>query len=206
MNVVALIVIAAYIAGLSYIMFVLNLTIWAKRANDIPLRRCRAMTSLLETTRRYRVRPLISARHQTPASQQPLLPSSTTMSSFFTKLAEKAQTAYNESPISGQVSQLSSKVAAHTGTTQGTTGESAAQQSGAGGAFGTKSPLVTNLTHQFRTLQMQYSGCVSQLHASRRDSDGSRDASDRLDPFRRLSRPRRVSPSILRRSLAMESP
>ena len=71
------------------------------------------------------------------------------MSSFFNSLADKAQTALNSSSI-GQ--QIQSKLGGVTGEHHGGAGEGSAQ-----GGPGGKSSTLGNLTHQFRSLQMQYS-------------------------------------------------
>ncbi|KLO20220.1 hypothetical protein SCHPADRAFT_992308 [Schizopora paradoxa] len=71
------------------------------------------------------------------------------MSSFFNSLADKAQTALNSSSI-GQ--QIQSKLGGVTGEHQAGAGEGSAQ-----GGPGGRNSTLGNLTHQFRSLQMQYS-------------------------------------------------
>lgn len=74
------------------------------------------------------------------------------MSSFFSSLADKAHSAYKDSPLSAQVSQLQAKL--QSGQEHPTANEAAAQ-----GGPGAKSHTLGQLQHQFRTMQMQYS-CV----------------------------------------------
>lgn len=75
------------------------------------------------------------------------------MSSFFSSLASKAQNAYEQSPISGQVSQLQSKLQQQH---QSDPEQPSANQAAAQGGIGAKSQVLGNITHQFRNLQMQY--------------------------------------------------
>lgn len=76
------------------------------------------------------------------------------MSSFLSSLASKAQSAYEQSPIAGQVADLQSKLQQKTGSADHkehpTANEAAAQ-----GGYAGKSRTLGNLTHQFRTFQMQ---------------------------------------------------
>ena len=71
------------------------------------------------------------------------------MSSFLSSLASKAQSALEQSPIAGQVSQLQSKL-------QGGTEHPTANEAAAHG--GVSSRALGNLSYQFRNLQMQYGG------------------------------------------------
>lgn len=68
------------------------------------------------------------------------------MSSFFSSLANKAQSAYEQSPISSQVSQLQTKL--------GSTG--AANETATPGQGTQTTGLRGNIVHQFRNLQLQY--------------------------------------------------
>ena len=82
---------------------------------------------------------------------------STTMSSFFSSLATKAQSAYEQSPISSQVSHLQAKL--QKSSDQGGTGSAeqpSANQAASQGGVGAKSQVLGSITHQFRNLQMQY--------------------------------------------------
>ncbi|KAI5124602.1 hypothetical protein M0805_004213 [Coniferiporia weirii] len=75
------------------------------------------------------------------------------MSSFFSSLANKAQTAFEGSPLADQVSQLQSKLQSHGGSAERPTANEAAAQ----GGLGARSNALGSITHQFKTLQMQYS-------------------------------------------------
>ena len=70
------------------------------------------------------------------------------MSSFFSSLANKAQSAYDASPISSQVQQLQSKLGS-SGT--GTEGSAAGHGQG-----DQPTGFRGNIVHQFRNLQLQY--------------------------------------------------
>lgn len=74
------------------------------------------------------------------------------MSTFFSSLASKAQSAYEQSPLSAQVAQIQNKIQSHGGS-----GEQSANQAAQGGS---KSQVLGTLTHQFRNLQMQYSTVI----------------------------------------------
>lgn len=133
--------------------------------NDIPIwdsdvvcgTECREMNGAPHAPSRYKA--------LAPQSSCSTSSFATTMSSYLSSLAEKAQNAFNESPLAAQVQQLQSKVQQHSsgpsaGTQQPTANDPAAQ--GDTGVAG-KSPLMGNLTHQLRNFQMQYScvGCRS---------------------------------------------
>ncbi|KAL5518845.1 LSP1 [Sanghuangporus vaninii] len=79
------------------------------------------------------------------------------MSSFFSSLTTKAQSVYEQSPLSSQVSHLQSKLhkeQEHGGA--GSAEQPTANQSAAQGGIGAKSQVLGNITYQFRNLQMQY--------------------------------------------------
>lgn len=73
--------------------------------------------------------------------------------SFLSSLTTKAQSAWEESPLSSQVQQLQSKL----GGSGHKTGQPSANEAAAQGGIADKNPLLGNITHQFRTMQMQYS-------------------------------------------------
>ncbi|THH06808.1 hypothetical protein EW145_g3830 [Phellinidium pouzarii] len=72
------------------------------------------------------------------------------MPSFLSSLANKAQTAYEGSPLAGQVTQIQSKLQSHGGADTSAGGD-------AQGGLGAKSSALGNIHHQFKQLQMQYS-------------------------------------------------
>ncbi|KAL5495166.1 LSP1 [Sanghuangporus weigelae] len=79
------------------------------------------------------------------------------MSSFFSSIATKAQSVYEQSPLSSQVSHLQSKVQKqqeHGGADSAE--QPTANQSAAQGGIGAKSQVLGSITYQFRNLQMQY--------------------------------------------------
>ncbi|KAL5535615.1 LSP1 [Sanghuangporus sanghuang] len=81
------------------------------------------------------------------------------MSSFFSSLATKAQSAYEQSPLSSQVSHLQSKLQKqqeHGGADSAEPQQPTENQSAAQGGIGAKSQVLGNITYQFRNLQMQY--------------------------------------------------
>lgn len=78
------------------------------------------------------------------------------MSSFLSSLASKAQSAYEQSPIAGQVADLQSKLQQKTGSAGADHKEHpTANEAAAQGGYAGKSRTLGNLTHQFRTFQMQ---------------------------------------------------
>lgn len=89
---------------------------------------------------------------------------STTMSGFFSSLASKAQSAYEQSPLAGQVADLQTKLQQQMGSSGAGTGAGGdhkehptANEAAAQGGYAAKSRTLGNLTHQFRNIQMQLS-------------------------------------------------
>ncbi|KAL5534143.1 hypothetical protein ACEPAG_604 [Sanghuangporus baumii] len=79
------------------------------------------------------------------------------MSSFFSSIATKAQSVYEQSPLSGQMSHLQSKLQKQQehGTADSAE-QPTANHSAAQGGIGAKSQVLGSISYQFRNLQMQY--------------------------------------------------